>query len=69
MFIVYGDESGFDFEAVRTHGYSPKGNRCFGLKNWNTKGGVNAIGAILDNKFLNISTFKSSIDSDFFQFG
>ncbi|WP_440864812.1 IS630 transposase-related protein [Symbiopectobacterium purcellii] len=32
--IVFIDESGFSHDAPRTHGYSPKGQRCFGLKNW-----------------------------------
>ena len=40
--------------------------RCFGLKNWGTKGRVNVIGAILDDKLLNISIFNNTIDSDIF---
>lgn len=40
--------------------------RCFGLKNWGSKGRVNVIGAILDDKLLNISIFNNNIDSDIF---
>nr|WP_281181227.1 transposase [Candidatus Arsenophonus triatominarum] len=41
------DESGFSHDTPRTHGYSPKGHRCFGLKNWGAKGRTNVIGALL----------------------
>ncbi|MGG2140456.1 hypothetical protein [Symbiopectobacterium sp. RP] len=41
------DESGFPHDPPRTHGYSPKGQRCFGLKNWGAKGRTNVIGALL----------------------
>ncbi|WP_425393766.1 hypothetical protein [Candidatus Arsenophonus triatominarum] len=37
------DESGFSHDTPRTHGYSPKGHRCFGLKNWGAKGRTNVI--------------------------
>ncbi|WP_440867273.1 transposase [Symbiopectobacterium purcellii] len=40
------DESGFSHDAPRTHGYSPKGQRCFGLKNWGARGRTNVIGAL-----------------------
>ncbi len=45
--IVFIDESGFSHDTPRTHGYSPKGQRCFGLKNWGAKGRTNVIGALL----------------------
>ncbi|CAA2930547.1 hypothetical protein ARSQ2_01680 [Arsenophonus endosymbiont of Bemisia tabaci Q2] len=35
--IVFIDESGFSHDTPRTHGYSPKGQRCLGLKNWGAK--------------------------------
>ncbi|MGG2142374.1 IS630 family transposase [Symbiopectobacterium sp. RP] len=41
------DESGFPHDTPRTHGYSPKGQRCFDLKNWGAKGRTNVIGALL----------------------
>ncbi|WP_238334263.1 transposase, partial [Arsenophonus endosymbiont of Bemisia tabaci] len=41
------DESGFSHDTPRTHGYSPKGQRCVGLKNCGAKGRTNVIGALL----------------------
>ncbi|MGG2141561.1 transposase [Symbiopectobacterium sp. RP] len=46
--IVFIDESGFPHDTPWTHGYSPKGQRCFGLKNWGAKGRTNVIGALLE---------------------
>ncbi|WP_255487132.1 transposase [Arsenophonus endosymbiont of Bemisia tabaci] len=40
------DESGFSHDTPRTHGYSPKGQRCLGFKNWGAKGRTNVIGAL-----------------------
>ncbi|OZI13953.1 IS630 family transposase, partial [Sodalis-like symbiont of Philaenus spumarius] len=34
-------DSGFPNDATRTHGYSPKCQRCFGLKNGGAKGRTN----------------------------
>ncbi|MGG2142277.1 hypothetical protein [Symbiopectobacterium sp. RP] len=42
------DESDFPHDTPRTHGYSPKGQRCFGLKNGGAKGRTNVIGALLE---------------------
>ena len=64
--IIYVDESGFALDAPRTHGYAPKGQRCFGIRNWHAKGRVNAIGAILDFEFLSIELWQCNIDSDVF---
>lgn len=36
---------------VSTHGYASKENRCFGKQDWNAKGRVNAIGAIVGMSF------------------
>ncbi|MGG2140748.1 transposase [Symbiopectobacterium sp. RP] len=46
------DESGFPHDTPRTHGYSPKGQRCFGLKNRGAKGRTNVIGALSLFKML-----------------
>ena len=64
--IVYLDESGFAKEAVRSHGYLLKGHRCFGQHNWNEKGRVNAIGALLEKVLLTVCLFTGSINSDIF---
>lgn len=64
--IVYLDESGFALDMPRTHGYSTRGERCYGKKDWHAKGRVNAIGATINNKLITASLFKSNIDSDIF---
>lgn len=64
--IVYVDESGFAEDMPRTHGYSEKGKRCYGERDWHSKGRINAIGAIIDFSFLAISLFDCNINSDIF---
>ncbi|MGG2141898.1 transposase [Symbiopectobacterium sp. RP] len=55
------DESGFPQDAPRTHGYSPKGQRCFGLKNGGAKGRTNVIGALLGTTLFAIGLFDINI--------
>ena len=50
----------------RTHGYSLKGERSYGIQDWNAKGRLNAIGAIIGMTFLTLSLFDCSINSDVF---
>ena len=50
----------------RTHGYSKRGQRCFGTHDWHAKGRINAIGAIIDFAFLTVSLFNGSVNSDVF---
>lgn len=64
--IVYLDESGFAVDSPRTHGYSEKGERCYGEKDWHAKGRVNAIGAIVGFTFLSVCLFDCNINSDVF---
>ena len=64
--IVYLDESGFAQSMPRTHGYSPKGARCYGLHDWNAKGRINAIGAIIKNTFLTLTLVTGSVNADVF---
>ncbi|WP_440867793.1 IS630 family transposase [Symbiopectobacterium purcellii] len=64
--IVFIDESGFSHDAPRTHGYSPKGQRCFGLKNWGARGRTNVIGALLGTTLFAIGLFDININSDVF---
>ena len=64
--IVYVDESGFANDSPRTHGYSLKGTRCYGEKDWHSRGRVNAIGAIIDFTFLTVCLFDGNINSDTF---
>ncbi|MGG2140114.1 IS630 family transposase [Symbiopectobacterium sp. RP] len=64
--IVFIDESGFPHDTPRTHGYSPKGQRCFGLKNGGAKGKTNVIGALLGTTLFAIGLFDININSDVF---
>jgi len=64
--IVYIDESGFASDMPRTHGWSEKGARCFGTHNWQERGRINVIGALIKDKFLTVTLFDCSIDSTVF---
>ncbi|MGG2143271.1 IS630 family transposase [Symbiopectobacterium sp. RP] len=64
--MVFIDESGFPHDTPRTHGYSPKGQRCFGLKNGGAKGRTNVIGALLGTTLFAIGLFDININSDVF---
>lgn len=50
----------------RTHGYAPVGERCSGRHDWNAKGRINVIGALLKNELLNVNLIDGSIDADVF---
>ena len=65
--LVYIDESGFSVDSPRTHGYSPKGNRCYGKHNWQEKGRINSIGALLNRKLLVYKLYEKGINSDTFK--
>lgn len=64
--IVYIDESGFAHDMPRTHGYSLKGQRCYGTHDWGAKGRTNAIGALIGKKLLTVSLFEQNINADIF---
>lgn len=64
--VVYLDESGFSHDMPRTYGYSKKGERCYGKRNWNARGRTNVIGAIIGNQLFTVSLFDYNIDSDIF---
>lgn len=50
----------------RTHGYAPKGQRCYGLKDWNAKGRTNAIGALLGSAIISIWLCNGNVDGHVF---
>mgnify|MGYP005650200469 FL=1 len=50
----------------RNHGYSKRGQRCFGIHDWHAKGRTNAIGTIINFAFLTMSWFNDSVNSDVF---
>ncbi|MGG2140801.1 transposase [Symbiopectobacterium sp. RP] len=62
------DESGFPHDTPRTHGYSPKGQRCFGLKNGGAKGRTNVIGALLGKTLFAIGLFDININRSYAHF-
>ena len=64
--IVYIDESGFAANMPRTHGYAPKGKRCFGRHNWRAAGRTNVIGALLAGLLLTTLLCDFNIDGDIF---
>ena len=64
--IVYIDESGFAHDMPRTHGYAPKGQRCIGTHDWNAKGRVNVIGALLAGALLSVGLTDANVDADTF---
>jgi transposase len=64
--IIYLDESGFAVDMPRTHGYSQKGVRCYGKRDWHSRGRLNVVGAIIGFIFLTVCIFDSNINSDVF---
>lgn len=50
----------------RTHGVSPKGQRCEGMHNWHAKGRSNVIGALLGQTLLSACLFNCTVDTDVF---
>lgn len=50
----------------RSHGYSLKGERCFGSHDWGAKGRTNAIGALLNKQLLTVALFECNIDTTAF---
>lgn len=64
--IVYIDESGFAKDMPRTHGYSSRGKRCEGVKDWHSKGRTNAIGALLRGVLLTVGLFEANVNADVF---
>ena len=64
--IVYIDESGFATDMPRTHGYASIGERCFGVHNWQAKGRINAIGALLGASLVTVGLFEANVNADIF---
>ena len=51
----------------RTHGYSAKGKPCYGVQDWNARGRVNVIGALLAGALLSVGLTHSNVDADIFE--
>jgi len=50
----------------RTHGYSLKGQRCYGKHDFGARGRTNVIGALFGKKLLTVSLFDQNINTDIF---
>ena len=50
----------------RTHGYSTKGYRCYGVQDWGARGRTNAIGALIDKELVTVSLFDQNINTEVF---
>lgn len=50
----------------RTHGYSRKGERCYGKQDWGAKGRTNAIGALLGSSIVAVGLLTGSVNTDVF---
>ena len=64
--IVYIDESGFAHDMPRTHGYAPKGERCHGSHDWQARGRINVIGALLAGVLPSVGLTEANVDADIF---
>ena len=64
--IVFTDESGFVESATRTHGYSIKGERCYGIHDWHPSKRTNIIGALMEKSLLTVSIFNCNINGAVF---
>ena len=63
MDVCYIDESGHAVDSPRTHGYAPKGERCYGTQDWGANGRINVIGAIINNALFAVGLFYCSVNS------
>jgi len=50
----------------RTHGYTPKGQRCYGASDWTARGKTNVIGALIGDSLLTVSLFEDNINTNIF---
>nr|WP_143507070.1 transposase [Psychrobacter sp. Rd 27.2] len=61
--IVYMDESGFESETIRSHGYAPIGKPCIDSYNWQGKKRTNVIGALYEKMLFALDYFETNINS------
>ena len=60
------DESGFEQETIRSHGYAPIGKPCIDSYNWQAKKRTNVIGALYKKILFTLDYFETNINSTFF---
>ncbi len=51
---------------LRTHFYAPRGQRCYGKRNWNARGRINVIGALLAGVLLTVGLTEENVDAQIF---
>ena len=64
--IVYMDESGFEAETIRFHGYAPIGAPCIDSYNWQGKKRTNVIGDLYEKMLFALDYFERNINGDIF---
>ncbi len=52
--------------APRTHGYSVKGKRCYGVHDWHPSKRTNVIGALVGKSLLTVSIFECNVNTSVF---
>lgn len=50
----------------RTHGYSDKGKRCYGVHDWGAKGRTNVIGALIGSTLLTVMLLSGTVNTQVF---
>ena len=60
------DESGFEAETIRSHGYAPIGKPCIDSYNWQAKKRTNVIGALYEKMLFALDYFETNINSHIF---
>ncbi len=60
------DESGFEAETIRSHGYAPIGTPCIDSYNWQAKKRTNVIGALYDKMLFALDYFETNGNSNIF---
>ena len=60
--IIYVDESGFEAENIRLHGYAPIGKPCIDHYNWQAKKRINVITALYEKVLFALYYFEKNIN-------
>ncbi|NOR80112.1 MAG: hypothetical protein GQ529_04650 [Methyloprofundus sp.] len=50
----------------RRYAYSTIGQRCYDTHDWQAKGRINAIGAIIEFDFVTVSLFEGNVNANVF---
>ena len=60
------DESGFEAETIRSHGYAPIGIPCIDSYNWQAKKRTNVVGVLYEKMLFAIEYVEQNINSNIF---